>query len=203
MEQHIENWFNLGFDSLQAITAIRMLKQSLDLPTLNPNVIYMHPTVTGLARALLHQDCEESIEAKNQGLSQERDELLQELIGQIEVPTAQCSEKGPDTRTVILTGSTGQLGTGYIYIRYTAKEPRSSHFQWILRVQRDIERVSQDKEELQIQLAKNPAAKVLDFFEDVMSHIEVTNLLDAKGTALISDKLRMVDAVKAEWIQWM
>ncbi|KAJ6018232.1 acetyl-CoA synthetase-like protein [Penicillium sp. IBT 35674x] len=455
-----ENWFNLGFDSLQAITATRVLKQGLNLPNLTPNVIYMHPTVTGLAHALLRQGREESTEIKSQGLMRERDDLLQEFVGQIEAPNAQRS-KAENTQIVILTGSTGQLGTylldtllktpsvkhvfclnragrardrqqerlvtygldpvnearvtfwhadlrqagfglqseqlkqlqqtatlvihnawavnfnlslasfkpqlagvvnlinftgqashaprlvfvssisstmgyggtndglmpetviqttipapnGYANSKYIAEHllahaaqkgynpafarvgqvagPIRSHGlwsksewfpslvlsslhlsalpetigqaldrvdwvpvdllaeilvdlsllespgvgvyhpvnlhpqswkdirpvvadalqvlgkpmkiislrEWILRVRQDIELVSQDQEKLQIQLAKNPAAKLLDFFEDMMHQTEAENALDATGTALMSQKLQMVDAVKAEWIQ--
>ncbi|KAJ5531965.1 acetyl-CoA synthetase-like protein [Penicillium frequentans] len=455
-----EIWFNLGFDSLQAITATRVLKQGLNFPNLTSNVIYMHPTVTGLTHALLHQGLEDPIETKSQSLMRERDELLQEFIGQIEAPNVQCF-KAVDTQTVILTGSTGQLGTylldtllktpsvkhvyclnradrargrrqervaiygldpvnearvtfwqanlsqagfglqpeqlrqlqqtatlvihnawavnfnlslasfkpqlagvvnlvnftgqarhaprlffississtmgyggtndglmpetvikttipapnGYANSKYIAEHllahavqqgynpalarvgqvagPIRSHGlwsksewfpslvlsslhlsalpetigqaldrvdwvpvdllaeilvdlsllqspgvgvyhpvnlhpqswkdirpmiadalqvlektteiiplqEWILRVRQDIELVSQDKENLQIQLAKDPAAKLLDFFEDVMQQTEAENALDARGTALISQKLQMVDAVQAEWIQ--
>ncbi|KAJ5632076.1 NRPS-like enzyme [Penicillium lividum] len=107
-----ENWFHLGFDSLQVITATRVLRQGLHLPTLSPNVIYLHPTIAGLTRALqnLHQDIVKSTEAKNQALIHERDELLQELVRQMKLPLNQRSE-APDIQTVILTGSTGQLGT--------------------------------------------------------------------------------------------
>ncbi|KAJ6103833.1 NRPS-like enzyme [Penicillium sp. IBT 16267x] len=109
-----KNWFNLGLDSLQAITATRVLKQGLSLATLTPNVIYSHPTVAGLTHALcnLHQNLEESTEVKNQGLIQERDQLLQQLIGQIDIPKAQWPTQVTSTaQTVILTGSTGHLGT--------------------------------------------------------------------------------------------
>ncbi|KAJ6002607.1 acetyl-CoA synthetase-like protein [Penicillium sp. IBT 35674x] len=109
-----ENWFNFGLDSLQAITVTRALKHGLNIVNLTPNFIYSHPTVSGLAQALcnLHQSLEESTEAKTQALIQERDQLLQELIGQINIPKAQRpSQVTPATETVILTGSTGQLGT--------------------------------------------------------------------------------------------
>ncbi|KAJ6028558.1 NRPS-like enzyme [Penicillium herquei] len=108
-----ENWFSLGLDSLQAITATRVLRRGLNLQSLTPNVIYLNPTVVGLTHALqnLHQTSQESIEAKNQALIQERDQILQELIGQIKITEAQKPEESPTTHSVILTGSTGQLGT--------------------------------------------------------------------------------------------
>ncbi|KAJ5634499.1 NRPS-like enzyme [Penicillium herquei] len=108
-----ENWFNLGLDSLQAITATRVLKRGLNLQSLTPNVIYLNPTVTGLTHALqhLHQTNEEFTEAKNEALIQERDQLLQEMIGRIKITEAQKPEESPATHSVILTGSTGQMGT--------------------------------------------------------------------------------------------
>lgn len=41
-----ESWFTLGMDSLQAITMTRVLKQGLNLPTLTPSLIYLHPSIT-------------------------------------------------------------------------------------------------------------------------------------------------------------
>lgn len=108
-----ENWFNLGFDSLQTITATRALKQGLKIVSLTPNFIYSHPTVAGLAQALcnVHQGLEDSTD-NIQALLQERDQLLQDLIGQINISKAQQpSQVTPATQTLILTGSTGQLGT--------------------------------------------------------------------------------------------
>ncbi|KAJ5727271.1 NRPS-like enzyme [Penicillium malachiteum] len=121
------NWFNLGLDSLQAITATRVLKRGLNLQSLTPNVIYLNPTVVRLTQALqnLHQISEESTEAKNQALIQERDQLLQELIGQIKITEAQKHEESPVTHSVILTGSTGQLGT-YLLNALT-KSPQVEH----------------------------------------------------------------------------
>ncbi|PWY66351.1 acetyl-CoA synthetase-like protein, partial [Aspergillus sclerotioniger CBS 115572] len=59
-----ENWFNLGLDSLQTITTTRILKHGLNLPSLTPNLIYLHPTIAGLAHAVqhLHQHREQSAE---------------------------------------------------------------------------------------------------------------------------------------------
>ncbi|KNG89783.1 putative NRPS-like enzyme [Aspergillus nomiae NRRL 13137] len=106
----MENWFNLGLDSLQRITATRIFKRGLDSPTLTPNLIYLHPTVIGLTQAVLHlqQHQEASTEAQKEAQLQDRDQLLQELIGQPAIGTAPT--KSPMAHTVLLNGSTGNLG---------------------------------------------------------------------------------------------
>ncbi|KAJ5263339.1 NRPS-like enzyme [Penicillium angulare] len=109
-----ENWFNLGLDSLQTITATRILRNGLKIPTLSPNLIYLNPTLAGLTHALqnFYINSEESAKAAKHKLLQERDELLQELSARIEIPKVQkTSNISPTAHIVILTGSTGQLGT--------------------------------------------------------------------------------------------
>ncbi|KAI2996525.1 hypothetical protein CBS147346_9312 [Aspergillus niger] len=99
-----QNFFELGLDSLQAITATRAFKNSLDLPTLTPNLIYLHPSVDELTQAVLHlqQHEEASAEEKKEAQLQQREELLQELSSQFQAPKP---------HVVILTGSTGNLGS--------------------------------------------------------------------------------------------
>lgn len=110
-----ENWYNFGLDSLQTITATRVLGRGLNLPSLNPSVLYLNSTVTDLTKALLdlQQHREQSDEAQRQSLLQEREELLQDLIEQIQPPSSNPSpvKDAPQTHSVILTGSTGNLGT--------------------------------------------------------------------------------------------
>lgn len=107
-----ENWFGLGLDSLQAITATRVLNKGLNITNLTPNVIYSHPTVAELAFFICDQSLDKSAEANGQSFLQERDQLLQELIGQLDTPNPQRSSLAtPAAQTVVLTGSTGQLGT--------------------------------------------------------------------------------------------
>ncbi|KAJ6032231.1 NRPS-like enzyme [Penicillium herquei] len=113
-----ENWFTLGLDSLQAITATRVLKYGLNLSFLAPNTIYLNPTVEGLTTALqsLQKESDESTASRKKNEIQERQDLLQELIEKIkEKPQAQVSRSALSdstaTHTVVLTGSTGQLGT--------------------------------------------------------------------------------------------
>ncbi|KAF9892148.1 hypothetical protein FE257_002554 [Aspergillus nanangensis] len=109
-----ENFFHRGLDSLQAITAARTLKTGLCFPAFTANLIYLHPSVAELTQAVMHlqhhQDA--SAEAKRQAQLHERDTLLQELIGEIDIYQPPQSPASSTTKhTVILTGSTGNLGT--------------------------------------------------------------------------------------------
>ncbi|KAJ5109091.1 NRPS-like enzyme [Penicillium angulare] len=104
-----ENWFTLGLDSLQAITATRVLKHGLNLPLLAPNTIYLNPTVAGLAAALqsLRQASDLSTESRKKIEFQEREQLLQELIEKInDKPSNTAPTDSKDLHTVLLTGST-------------------------------------------------------------------------------------------------
>ncbi|GLB20862.1 putative NRPS-like protein biosynthetic cluster [Aspergillus tubingensis] len=93
-----ESWFTLGMDSLQAITMTRVLKQE----------------VTQAVQQLDEQG-KQSTEVQQQGLLQERGKLLELFTSQIEQPSLAAihtaNTTSPAKHTVILTGSTGQLGT--------------------------------------------------------------------------------------------
>ncbi|RAQ49456.1 NRPS-like enzyme [Aspergillus flavus] len=101
-----ENFFELGLDSLQAITVTRIFRRGLNFPTFSPNLIYLHPSVKELTQTVLRlqQHHEASAEATKEAQLQQRDQLLLELSAQI---TPRASEK----HIVMLTGSTGSLGT--------------------------------------------------------------------------------------------
>ncbi|KAJ5257217.1 NRPS-like enzyme [Penicillium angulare] len=81
--------------------------------------------------------------------------------------------------------------------------------EWLLRVRRDVETAGSGRDkaigenELQELLAKNPAAKLLEFFGQIMreatSEIEAWNVLDTQLTAQRSEKLQAVSAVQSEW----
>ncbi|KAI9927529.1 hypothetical protein MW887_003147 [Aspergillus wentii] len=104
-----ENWFNLGLDSLQTITATRVFKRGFDSPNLTPNLIYLSPSVASLTETVLRlqKNHEASAESQKEAALQERDQLLKELTGQLSINTKSGSAK----HTVVLTGSTGNLGT--------------------------------------------------------------------------------------------
>ncbi|KAJ5257216.1 NRPS-like enzyme [Penicillium angulare] len=110
-----ENCLARGLDSLQIITATRILRQGLNLPDLNPSIIYLHPTVKDLTEAVLwlHQEGEQSSKAYNKAQLQEREKLLRGLVGQMDVSSRTKSHVGKENseQSVILTGSTGNLGT--------------------------------------------------------------------------------------------
>ncbi|PYI16586.1 hypothetical protein BO99DRAFT_445291 [Aspergillus violaceofuscus CBS 115571] len=132
------NWFDLGLDSLQAITLIRELKHGLNLPALTPNLVYLHPSVTALTHAVqkLHQQGRESTQPQQETLLQERDQLLQKCISQIE-SSSDCTSQSanrPQMQTVILTGSTGQLGS-YI-LDALLKNPSVTHIHCLNRNER-------------------------------------------------------------------
>ncbi|EIT74140.1 hypothetical protein BDV35DRAFT_403939 [Aspergillus flavus] len=115
-----ESFFELGLDSLQAITATRIFRRGLNFPTFSPNLIYLHPSVEELTQTVLRlqQHHEASAEATKEAQLQQRDQLLQELSAQI---TPRASEE----HIVMLTGSTGSLGT---YILATLlKTPSVAH----------------------------------------------------------------------------
>ncbi|KAJ5691258.1 hypothetical protein N7488_011993 [Penicillium malachiteum] len=77
---------------------------------------------------------------------------------------------------------------------------------WVLGVKQDIESVIQgaegvDEKKLQLHLAKNPAAKLLEFFETLVAQTQPSDILAVENTAEASENLREVDAIKPKWIE--
>ncbi|KAL4734941.1 hypothetical protein BDV11DRAFT_174302 [Aspergillus similis] len=105
-----DNFFHLGLDSLQAITAARTFNQGLDSPDFTVNEIYLHPTVTALTQAIIcHQQEGSSAKARPAAKLQERDAMLQRFLHRVH------AEKPAEKHNVVLTGSTGTLGTYLLY----------------------------------------------------------------------------------------
>lgn len=101
-----DNFFSLGLDSLQAITATRHFRYGLEFPTFTPNLIYLNPSVEELAQAIIQvrNDIRASEEVRAEVQLSEREKILLEL--QEKLSTVRNRRQ-----TVILTGSTGNLGT--------------------------------------------------------------------------------------------
>jgi thioester reductase-like protein len=74
--------------------------------------------------------------------------------------------------------------------------------EWTQRVRRDIE-IGSEKSDLQALMERNPAAKLIEFFEGLASAGD-DNLLDTQRTAEESRRLMEIPDVKAEWIRkWL
>jgi thioester reductase-like protein/aryl carrier-like protein len=109
-----DNLFHLGFDSLHAIAAARQLKYGLDILNITPNMIYHNPSVSELTDAVTqYQYNQGTQEAPDEEQLQERSALLQEFLRHIHNDQATSKITGNNTQghTVLLTGSTGTLGT--------------------------------------------------------------------------------------------
>ncbi|KAE8363507.1 hypothetical protein BDV27DRAFT_129836 [Aspergillus caelatus] len=145
-----ENFFDQGLDSLQAITATRVFRRGLNFPTFSPNLIYLHPSVAELTQAVLRlqQHQEASAEATKEAQLQQRDQLLQELSGQITPPA-------PKRHIVVLTGSTGSLGT-YL-LDALLKTPSVAHVHCLNRKADAVDKQRQKSKAYRLNLDLDPS----------------------------------------------
>ena len=105
--QDHEKLFVLGMDSLQSLQVLRRLKKALPLPELALSTIYSNPSVSELTRAIMSSA--ERVTASREAAMERLLNSLQERIAQIALPTRPTDV--PSAQVVILTGSTGSLGT--------------------------------------------------------------------------------------------
>ena len=116
--------FAVGADSLQVLNLVRQLRSSFEaqhghhvIPPhlIAPNIVYANPTAAKLANAL-HQMSGHSAEASGK-LEEQRIKKLEETLNKYsqDLPKAsilpKASVKDDEKLTVILTGSTGSLGS--------------------------------------------------------------------------------------------
>ena len=108
------NIFTLGMDSLQALLLVRELRRGLALPSIALTTVYTNPSVTALTDAVLflskdQQDLKASQEReRTQKLSSFLKEY-QEKIDRVPIPSTAIKET--HNQVVMLTGSTGALGS--------------------------------------------------------------------------------------------
>jgi thioester reductase-like protein len=102
-----DNFFDRGMDSLLALQLARALRRTLSRPSLALSTVYQNPTVSGLAAAMAAQE----------GTANERDAMepllaaYRRLVHEIPTPKGVAPKKEEGPVDVILTGSTGQVGT--------------------------------------------------------------------------------------------
>lgn len=121
------NFFHFGLDSLKTITAARSIRRGLHLANFTPNLIYLNPSVTSLAQATVQliQDHEKFDDFVKTERLRQREMLLKTMIDQIDHGHPNFEIKSSGLHTVVLTGSTGSLGT---YILDTLlKDPTIGH----------------------------------------------------------------------------
>ena len=107
-----ENFFTLGMDSLQALLLIRRFRRGLAIPSIVLTMVYTNPSLTALTDAILR--CSKYQQGSKVFQEQERHgrigaflEEYQEKIDRIPI--------SPPNRVVILTGSTGALGSHILH----------------------------------------------------------------------------------------
>lgn len=99
-----DNFFLRGIDSLQAITLVRWLRQGLQSQKISVPLVYSYPSVEELAKAIVQllSNERELEETQKAAAREEARSLLSEYQGLIDKSSQ---------HTVILTGSTGAIGS--------------------------------------------------------------------------------------------
>lgn len=100
------SFFDRGMDSLQALQLTRALRRALRRPGIGLSTVYQNPTIPQLTLALLDQ----SSTPNDHDLMGSLLATYRELVQQIPVPKLPVSSP-TEPVDVILTGSTGTLGT--------------------------------------------------------------------------------------------
>lgn len=133
--QEDKNFFREGMDSLHVLRLVRQLRIKTALRSIQPSTVYLHPSITALAgqlHELAHQGQVSEAQRYEQQISA-RAETLQRYFDKIDGLTSDAMEpdshrvnpNGHKKRVVLLTGSTGALGS-YI-LRTLMLEPQVTH----------------------------------------------------------------------------
>ena len=114
-----DNIFTLGMDSLQALVTVRKFRQGLRMPSIALSTVYTNPSIHELASAVLELSKQgqnsQIIDAQARLLM--RSELLKEYQSRIDgIPMLRKKGKSTERHVVILTGSTGALGTYILHV---------------------------------------------------------------------------------------
>ena len=115
------NFFDLGMDSLQAITLTRKLRQSFALPSISPSTVYTNPSLGALLSAVLQ--ISDNHKGLNQTESQKQADTIRGLLEKYRTEISSIAlnsvsntpKAAKDPLTVILTGSTGTLGAHILH----------------------------------------------------------------------------------------
>ncbi|PYH42518.1 putative NRPS-like enzyme [Aspergillus saccharolyticus JOP 1030-1] len=113
-----DDLYSMGLDSFQAIQLNRILRSSVssynpecDIERLTVQNIYAHPTVDGLTELLLGVLDGSSASTAGISRSEKISQLISKYTSDFRAPASYSLPQLPARATVILTGSTGSLGT--------------------------------------------------------------------------------------------
>lgn len=108
------NICTLGMESLQALLLLRELKRGLALPNIALTTVYTNPSVTVITDAIpcLSKDQQESKTYQERERTQRLSNFLKEYRGKFDqIPTPPTAIKETQKQVVMLTSSTGSLGS--------------------------------------------------------------------------------------------
>ncbi|KAI0554221.1 putative NRPS-like enzyme [Xylaria curta] len=114
---HTDNFFDSGMDSLQALQLVRAMRNALSRPNLALSTVYRNPTPLQLGASVLSDETEGSDDQTLSGqlLSTYRG-LIQQITRTKPPPLAnRFSGEQDGPVDVLLTGSTGTLGTSILH----------------------------------------------------------------------------------------
>ncbi|XXH02557.1 hypothetical protein Hte_008934 [Hypoxylon texense] len=121
-----DHFFDRGMDSLQALRLTRAMRKTLNRPGLSLSTIYQNPTTVQLAAALVANT--DSISSDEQDIARQLLATYRGMVQQIPKPPAASASLREDTtdhNDILLTGSTGTLGTSILSA--LLKRPSAGH----------------------------------------------------------------------------
>jgi len=119
---HEDNFFLFGVDSLQILLLIRNIRQATKISEIAPSTVYSNPSISELSRAILEisnrqqTSLEKLAESRKHAINElivQHSESIDALAGSQDSRLAKAAngDIGSQGHVVILTGSTGSLGT--------------------------------------------------------------------------------------------
>ncbi|KAI1826125.1 putative NRPS-like enzyme [Xylaria intraflava] len=110
-----DSFFDSGMDSLQALRLVRTMRKALFRPNLSLSTVYQNPTTLQLASAVLSSSQEASDDGSVAGQFLKTYRRLIQQIPKTTTPLPSQTDKKEGGRyDVLLTGSTGTLGTSIL-----------------------------------------------------------------------------------------
>ena len=114
---NFDNFFTFGMDSLQALVLVRKLRQNLAMRNIALSTVYTNPSINSLSEAIVQlSDRTRAIKTSvEQEHTEARKALLKEYKEKISRIKVQPKTRvGHDQEVVVLTGSTGALGSYFL-----------------------------------------------------------------------------------------